>query len=205
MINIRYIFVIFILVVLILFVLSIKNIPDDLIGIEKKNTKISPIPHVHPFKKDCTLEIVYSVEDSQCQNICKQPGTYVSKNNACVNILSYSQDEQKDVCNPKDGVVAYIIGDPEYGDTKLLCLSTDIGIQPDSTTQENRMCQGGGINIDYRQSYPKISDCNCNNDDIKVVVANTSVIRPYVQCSPKSTLRPYELNGLIGSQFTDVW
>ena len=37
------------------------------------------------YKRDCDVETVYSVSDSQCQAVCKQPGIFSSRNGACIN------------------------------------------------------------------------------------------------------------------------
>ncbi|KAE9525830.1 hypothetical protein AGLY_014056 [Aphis glycines] len=84
-------------------------------------------------KHDCSVEIVYSTNDYQCSRLCRGPGKYFSKNGACVNSIlkNVNEAEVQTGCDPKSGLLAYIVGDAQFGAVRLQCLSVDPGVRPD--------------------------------------------------------------------------
>ena len=153
------------------------------------------------FFVDCQIFGTYQADI--CEAICKQPGIFVSKNGACVNILAFSQQAVDNSCDPKKGVLAYLLGDPQFGRTKLLCLSIDPGVQPDNLKDPNTICEGGTIDINYIQSFPQLYSCKCPDDQFLATIQNTSVIRQRGVCVNKKQLPIYKLNKLVYDK-TDV-
>lgn len=187
-----FIIVLFVLIVLIIILLkSVSNINIDIQDVEFPGTQREML------KQNCDVETIYSVEDAQCEAICKQPGIFISKNGACVNILAFSQQAVDNSCDPKKGVLAYLLGDPQFGRTKLLCLSIDPGVQPDNIKDPNTICEGGSIDINYIQSFPQLYSCKCPDDQFLATIPNTSVIRQRGVCVNKKQLPIYKLNNLV--------
>lgn len=148
-------------------------------------------------KRDCNTETIYSVNDEQCNTICQSTDTYVSNNGICVNILTFNQSSLENKCSPKHGVVAYLLGDPQFGTTDLRCISIDIGVQPDDITKPNTICTGGTIDINYIESFPQLEQCTCPKGQILTILMNTSTIRSRGICIPIKAKPLYELNNLI--------
>lgn len=149
-------------------------------------------------KRDCDLELVYSTNDQQCNIICRQPNLYVSRNGACVNELVGTDAPQQYDCDAKHGVVTYILGDPEFGKTKLFCLSIDPGIQPDNVQDTNIICKNGSIFIDYIESFPQLTNCKCpSTSPVLALIESTSVVREHGVCVTKNMERLYAENNLV--------
>lgn len=197
--NIKWLQIMAIVIVLLLVILIfiISNI-SSMKFIKKQHN--FPGTQQEIIKHNCDTETIYSVNNEQCNAVCREPGVFVSRNGACVNILSFNQTVGENECDPKKGVVAYLIGDTQLGNTKLLCLSIDPGVQPDDTTKPNTMCQNGNIDIDYIEAFPTISHCTCTNpDDILVTILDTSAIRTRAACVKKENRPMFELNRLVYS------
>lgn len=150
-------------------------------------------------KRNCDVETVYSVTDSQCQVVCKPPGVFSSRNGACINVLAFSTDNALNKCDPKKGVLAFLLGDPQFGSTKTRCYSVDPGIQPDNPDGKNIICNHGSINIDYVKSFPQLTDCQCTDPSRSVLtyVANTKEVRKYGVCVNEKMLPLYRHNDLL--------
>jgi hypothetical protein len=128
------------------------------------------------LRRDCDVETVYVVEDSQCDAFCKQTGTYRERNGVCVNISVFASDSAKNTCDPTKGVLAFLMGDPQFGKTKFLCLSIDQGIQPNDPNEKNDICINGGTQtIDYVLGFPQAENCRC--PDALVNIPATSTVR----------------------------
>ena len=150
------------------------------------------------IKRDCDLETVYSMDDHQCSVICKTSNaTFRSKNGVCVNSLIFESAGVENECLPKNGVLAFLVGDSMFGKSKMLCLSIDIGIQPDSIKKPNILCKNGSIDIDYVKSFPQLKDCKCDSDKILAIVESTSVIRTHGVCVSKNVSAPLSYNALL--------
>lgn len=151
------------------------------------------------YKRDCDVETVYSVTDSQCQAVCKQPGIFSSRNGACINVLAFTTDAMLNKCDPKRGVLAYLLGDPQFGNTKMRCYSVDPGIQPDDPHGKNIICNHGSINIDYVKSFPQPADCQCTDPTRSVLafVTNTKEMRKYGVCVSEKMIPLYRYNDLL--------
>nr|WOJ45367.1 pif3 [Apis mellifera nudivirus] len=152
-------------------------------------------------KRDCNVETLYAMDDEQCANICRSPGIFQVRHGACVNVLAFESKSSlaMNKCDPKRGVLAYLIGNSQFGSTSLLCLSIDLGIQPDNADEAaNRICSGGGkIDINYLLGFPQISNCKCPSGKILTVIESTSTIRPYGQCASRLLKPIFEYNKLL--------
>lgn len=80
---------------------------------------------VKRFKHDCSVELIYSVNDYQCDTLCQGPGTYYSKNGACVNTVlkNIKESNVQNDCDPRLGVLAFIIGDTQFGTIRIGTMS----------------------------------------------------------------------------------
>ncbi|KAE9521747.1 hypothetical protein AGLY_017858 [Aphis glycines] len=140
-------------------------------------------------KHDCSVEIVYSTNDYQCSRLCRGPGKYFSKNGACVNSILKNVNEAKvqTGCDPKSGLLAYIVGDAQFGAVRLQCLSVDPGVRPDDMNKPNKILFGGTVSINYLEKFPDFTEGKCNNPKhVIVAIPNTSTIRSTGICVPKS-------------------
>lgn len=157
-----------------------------------KNIDASKYMHNFPgtqsssAKHDCDVETLYSVEDAQCAALCKHPGVFVSMHGACVNMLAFNQDIIHNGCDPKKGVLAYLLGNSQFGNTQLFCLSIDEGVQPDNVTEPNTICTGGEIDINYIETFPQLSQCKCPDNKVLAVIPNTNTIRSRGVCVDKN-------------------
>lgn len=136
-------------------------------------------------KKDCSVQTVYSTNDIQCSLMCLSPNVYISKNGVCVNALVNKSSIIENKCSPEKGVLSYIVGDPQFGKSSILCLSIDIGIQPNDPMKNNIICKDGNIDINYVKSFPNIKNCKCSDDDFPAVIHATSNTRKHVTCLNK--------------------
>lgn len=169
-------------------------------GAENVNARLVGGPQAEIHKRDCDTEIVYSVTDSQCNDVCRQPAAFVSRNGACVNVLAFSAHDESNACDPRRGVLAFLLGDPQFGKTALRCLSVDPGIQPDDPVGKNIICNHGSIDIDYVQAFPQAAACRCTTDPARGVlasVANTRVMRAYGVCVSDTMKRLFRYDGLL--------
>lgn len=140
----------------------------------------------HAEKRDCDVETIYSMLDEHCDTVCKGPGIYRTKRGACVNLLvfdSASAVGRGDACDSRRGVLAYVAGNAQLGNTSLVCLSIDPGIAPDDPSRENRICENGFASIDYDRAFPETSECRCANDETRVLVPETSNVRSRAVCA----------------------
>jgi len=150
---------------------SNNNILPKLLGNHHELTRI-----------DCNTNIVYSFDDDLCLAVCQTDILYRSQNGMCVNANIQEENSITNECNAEQGLLAYLVGDTQFGDIKTQCISTDLGIRSDNPKLPNRMCGNGGtININYLHSFPQISDCQCSSD--VAVIANTETIRAYAVCA----------------------
>lgn len=149
------------------------------------------------MRRDCDLETVYSMDDAQCRNVCKTHGTYRTKNGRCVNVLVFETNSVQNKCSARDGVLAYLVGDPTFGKTKTVCLSVDLGIRPDRSDKENIICKDGTIDIDYVKTFPQLKDCKCKNDKILGLIESTRTIRTHGVCMDNKLLQIMNANNLL--------
>lgn len=193
--------VITIFLILTFILLLVKNL-NDLSNIVRNNNAAA-IANTFPgsqnslLKHDCNHNVVYSVEDSQCNMICKPPGTYISRNGVCIDILAFNHSTSENECSPKHGVLAYLIGDPQFGTTNLFCLSIDIGVQPDDIHKANTLCQNGNIDIDYLESFPQLASCKCPDNTFLALISNNNNIRTRGICVDNDNRPFYENSNLV--------
>lgn len=163
-------------------------------------------------RNNCDLETVYSMTDEHCNQVCAtynqynntDGNIYVSRRGVCLNTKIVEKlmtpidrddgDNDEHDCDPKNGVLAYIVGDTQFGKLSHLCLSIDVGVQPDdgTSTKGNTLCQNGTIDIDYNRAFPQLTDCTCSADDFLALIPNTSTIRARGVCVDKSLKKFYE-------------
>lgn len=142
-------------------------------------------------RRHCDNEFVYSLLDAECDVLCHPPGVYRSQRGVCVNVLAFGQTAVDNECDPNRGLLAYLIGDAQFGTTKLLCLSIDLGVQPDTVLRENTFCQGGSIAIDYVREFPQLRNCTCPSGELLAVIPGTSQVRSRGFCINASSARLY--------------
>lgn len=175
-IKILLIILIVFIFILIKYILSTQNL--------ESNNEITKLPGTQSklTKKDCSIQTVYSTNDIQCSLICQSPNVYISKNGICVNALINTSSVVENKCSPEKGVLAYIVGDPQFGKSSILCLSIDIGIQPNDTSKNNIICKNGNIEINYIKSFPDVNNCKCLGDDFPAIISATSTTRKHITC-----------------------
>lgn len=197
-----YCAVFLILMILILIVYLSSQLSD--IEMDSKNVLFSGTQS-QTMKRDCDKETVYSVEDYQCDVICKHTGIFISKRGVCVNNLAIHADDHEadhNKCDPKKGVLAYLTGNSQFGNTNMICFSIDVGIQPDDVEKSNILCEGGSIDIDYVKSFPQLYNCKCPENNILTTISRTSTIRLHGVCT-SSKLEPiFKHNNLLFSEST---
>jgi len=150
---------------------------------------------VHNMKVNCDEFTVYSMTDDQCSAICLDDQSFRTKNGVCVNSLIFKSTDIENKCSSKDGLIAYLTGNTQFGKTDSICLSVDPGIRPDDIKEPNIICRNGEIDINYNDAFPVIKNCKCiNKDDILIVVPNTSTIRAHGICVDKEMRSLFEFN-----------
>lgn len=166
--------------------------------IDKPDVVVFPGIVSDQLRRNCDVETVYSMSDGQCSMICKPPGIYRSHNGVCVNVLAFDQEYTVNKCSPTKGVFAYLLGDPQFGKTKMFCLSIDPGIQPDDVDKPNTICDGGEIDINYLESFPNAKNCRCPADDQSLVqIANTAGVRIRGVCANRALFPIFAYNKLV--------
>lgn len=175
-----------ILIIFILILITYIKSPTNL----TQNSENSPfVGSQSKFEKiDCSSQTVYSSNDTQCSLICKSPNVYISKNGICVNALVNQSEITENKCSPEKGVLAYIVGDPQFGKSSIFCLSIDVGIQPNDTSKPNIICRNGNIDINYVKSFPEIKNCKCKTDEFLAKFKPTSTIREHAMCIDKKLI-----------------
>lgn len=198
--NSNYILYFLALILILLLVMCI--VCHRLDNIIVKRTHINfPGNQADTTRRNCDVETIYSVDDEQCSAICQETGVFRSYNGKCVNILAFNQEAVHNNCNPKHGVLAYLLGNPELGSTKLFCLSIDEGVQPDDPNKPNTLCTGDGASIDinYVERFPQLSNCKCPDTKFLAQISNTNTIRSRGVCINKTLLPIMEYNNSVFS------
>jgi len=156
-------------------------------------------------KKNCNLEMVYSLSDTYCNSICENGSHFYSHNGICKNILNRKDEDMIDnICHPKQGVLGYLVGDTQLGKANIMCLTVDLGIQPDNpSTGTNQFCLNGTMEpeINYLNKYPELSDCKCPEDHILITIPATRVVRKHGICVNKNLKPIYNYNNSIYEKF----
>lgn len=188
--NILQLFIIIIILTCFVLLYFISNIPES----EMKQNRIVDLLNlstpVDRFKRDCETELVYAVDDEQCRSVCRGPGEYFARNGACVNVLIRTKHASvESVCDPRNGVLAYLSGDSQLGVTELRCMSLDPGVQPDDARLPNRIIRDGYIKsgINYLEKFPDYRDAECFDRTHKIItVPGTKTIRTTGVCVPET-------------------
>lgn len=186
--------IIFIILLLIFVLILLKEMSN--FNVTKQRVDF-PGTQSENIKRDCDVETTYSMEDAQCESICKQPGVFRTHNGVCINILTFDQEAIDNRCDPKQGVLAYLLGDPQFGRTKLICLSIDPGIQPDNIDKPNTICENGNIEINYIQAFPQLNNCKCPTNTTLIQIPSTSIIRTRGVCVNDQLKPVFNYNKLL--------
>ena len=128
-------------------------------------------------KKYCSTYMSYCFNDSDCSIMCDLKNKYNCINGICKNNkIVTSVPENK--CDPKKGLIGYLVGNTAYGKYEFICKSIDLGIALSIKT--NLMCKGQkNMFIDYTTKFPTINQCSCIN---KSIVPATQNKRKHVEC-----------------------
>lgn len=169
---------------------------NNFIAPQKNSLGATTVSSTTLRKRDCDVELVYSVTDAECDAICHRPKTYESRNGVCVH-LAYNNPENPAGCNPKRGTLAYVLGNGEFGTTKMFCLSSDVGIQPDDPLAPNILCGNGKIDIDYEKEFPLLRHCQCSPSQFLALIPATSSTRRHGICVDNKYKIFYETNNLV--------
>lgn len=151
------------------------------------------------LKRDCNTETVYAMADEQCDLVCLGPSIFRAKHGICVNVLVFESRTVENRCSAKDGVLAYLVGNSQFGNTQMICLSEDIGVRPDSLDKPNTLCQGSGssIDIDYTKRFPSLDDCKCSDGRQLALIPATSTIRARGVCVNSLIARLFDKENLL--------
>lgn len=192
-----YTFIVFAICLIVVFMFLMSNVSQLSFPNDGGDRIVFPVEQAKFAQQNCDLETVYSMTDDDCNEYCRPPGKYVSRVGRCINALNFTTSTPEvDRCDPKLGVVSYIIGDPQFGETKVTCLSVDPGIQPDNVDKPNKLCVGGELSTNYLDTFPQLENCVCPDDHFLGVIRETSAIRTHGVCI-RNDLRPmYALNNL---------
>lgn len=167
---------------------------------ERSNVQF-PGTQSETMKFNCDETVIYSINDDQCNALCSGPNSYRTKNGVCVNDLIFEKTDAQNKCSSKDGLIAYLAGDTQFGKTNSICLSMDLGIRPDNPFESNILCRKGDIDIDYNKAFPTLDNCTCTNpDDILIIIPNTSTTRTHGICVNKNTYDLFAFNDQIYNQ-----
>jgi hypothetical protein len=159
---------------------------------------------VLPTKRDCSAETIYAFDTQQCRLMCRNNAVYVVSDGQCVDetTLNTGGSEQEpppeqiptdnETCDPQRGLLGFMVGNPQFGTTQIMCLSIDMGIQSDRPSEANQLCRGGELTspINYLQSLPSLQTCKCPDDQVLAIIHNNQTIRMSGICVPKH-LEPF--------------
>lgn len=145
-------FIIIIILLLIIKQFIPKNITDNI-----SNIKLTLTPK---NKINCSTSKSYCFTDDDCIGTCINDNLYLCMNGVCKN-NNIKEDQIKNNCDGKKGVLAFLIGDTMLGVYNKICKSIDLGIANDDGT--NNMCKNGDIDINYYEKFPTADMCNCGD------------------------------------------
>jgi len=131
---------------------------------------------------NCDQNVTYCFEDAHCANLCSNKSGSICRNGICVNANVINTQVPINECNAKRGVFTFFVGNTALGVYDFLCRSVDLGIAPDNPQQDNNMCIGGSIDIDYTRAFPSTLDCKCPVGKRLVILPETSQVRQYGHC-----------------------
>lgn len=129
-------------------------------------------------KRYCTTEVTYCFTDQDCSSRCDISNKYACINGICKNQRIVEQNPKND-CDPTKGFVAYLVGNPAFGQYDYICKSIDPGIA--INLEKNLMCYGEKIDFNYIYKFPSTQDCS--DCPYPAVVPATSVKREHLECS----------------------
>ena len=135
-------------------------------------------------KINCNQRVTYCFSDSECRQMCSNSAN--CSNGVCLNSNLFSTTAPINECDATKGVLTFFVGNPAFGRYEYLCKSVDPGIASDKITEPNLMCTGGDIDINYLNSFPKITDCKCPEDYKLIIMPATETVRDYSVCLPEN-------------------
>lgn len=134
---------------------------------------------IQSSRVNCGAENVFCFEDQDCKNMCLLTEQNVCRNGICRNRRVIATNPNNE-CDPTKGLFALFVGDPALGRYEWVCDTIDPGVAlPDGN---NRMCEGGTMEINYLREFPSIPQCTCPVSD-RVAIGATSSTRRIVQCN----------------------
>lgn len=151
--------------------------------IEENDTKMSTQFEL-PNRFDCTETPNFCFTDNDCMVQCTNSTTFKCIKGLCRNTYIYESSITNN-CNPRQGMLGFLVGNPMLGKYDYICKSIDPGIALDNG--KVLMCDGQTppININYLSKYPDTNQCTCEN---KMYIPATSVKRGHYQCSNYYTM-----------------
>uniref|UniRef100_A0AAU8GFC4 PIF-3 n=1 Tax=Faxonius propinquus nudivirus TaxID=3139431 RepID=A0AAU8GFC4_9VIRU len=172
------IFYIICIVSLCLCIFIIWNIQQKQINTKMFNEKYLMNTNLYNYnKKSCIQETVYCFTNNDCTQKCDNLNTYNCVNGICKSSSIIIVDD-KNQCDNRKGVLAYLVGNTAFGTYEFICKSIDPGIA--ININENKMCAGDPLySYDYTLQFPQITDCMCEHQSL---IPATSQVRKYVEC-----------------------
>lgn len=139
------------------------------------------------FKKNCTSEKLFCMDDSDCANFCLTKN--ISQTFACQlgTCILQNQTTSTNNCNPTRGIFSVFVGDSELGRINQICKSVDPGVA--LSDGNNKMCKGsdefglGELGINYLDHIPSLRDCYELCPESFVPVHTNSIVRTYAECN----------------------
>lgn len=197
-----------VVIFLIFIIFNCEKVYTENIQHEEDNTKFNIVPNALITKrKNCDSNEVYCMSDSDCTNSCttKNPSLFRCNYGKCDNVTITNLEPTTNPCSAKDGYLAYMVGDVQFGRYVLLCKSIDPGIatvtihNENEYTFENKICVDGKMSkdIDYIDNFPEYINCVCKNEDIPILTPNTKTIRPHVVCKSSAYEALFNDNNMI--------
>lgn len=132
-------------------------------------------------KNRCTTTKTYCFSSADCRNMCAEDDSFTCSHGTCENDIRVLQETNSEAepCDPKMGMVTFLVGDTAFGRYTRICKSVDPGIAVSSG--KNLMCLNGEISINYTRQFPNLSTCkNCTNP---IEIPATSTKRRHVECN----------------------
>lgn len=159
-----------------------------------------PMIHKEIYKKNCNVDVVYSMTDDECSKLCDNSGLFVNRHGICINSIVFNQKTVENTCDVKKGVVAYLTSDPAFGNSAMLCLSIDPGVRPNNLKLPNTLCPNAVLEVNYKKKFPQLNDCQCDtNTETLIEIPNSSTIRTRGYCTNNNLLPIFQMNNLIHS------
>lgn len=166
---------------------KIKHIREQ----DANNFSLEPTDGNKP-RINCSVVKKLCFTSNDCNVTCSSASQFECINGYCINRQIISDVDTVNECNPERGVLAFLIGDTQFGRYNTICKSIDLGIAPNNPREDNRMCISGKLStpVNYLSHFPTIDECICNTDTFKYIIPATSSIRKHAVCLNKTLQVP---------------